>query len=271
VALLGSAVLAFLILVVGQGAWTALLAANFGKSSSALPWSAAAMAVVLWLMWNYLGGYGWPRSTAEKRRYLRRANPVRPKILLASFFGGLLALIALAGYWIVFFQLVKTPPNVLPDLSTFPVLTVVLVVTMSSLVSPIVEEIAFRGYCQQLLERQFSPVIAILISSLLFMLAHANHGLYWTKLSVYFLVGVVFGLIAFLTNSILASLPVHIAGDLMFFVLIWPHDSARVPVTDGGTNIWFWIHLAQAIVFTAFAWLTFRRMALLSNTRNLTY
>jgi membrane protease YdiL (CAAX protease family) len=85
-----------------------------------------------------------------------------------------LALIALAGFWIVFFQLVKTPANVLDDPSKYPLLTIVLVVGMSSLVSPIVEEIAFRGYCQQILERRFSGMTAVLLSSLLFMLAHAN-------------------------------------------------------------------------------------------------
>jgi len=137
----------------------------------------------------------------------------------------------------------------------------VLVVAMSSLVSPIVEEIAFRGYCQQILERQFSGVVAVLLSSLLFMLAHANHGWYWPKLSVYLLAGVVFGTIARLTNSILTSLPVHILGDLTFFILIWPRDAARTLVTAGGADTWFWIHVGQAVVFTGLAWLAFRQLA----------
>jgi membrane protease YdiL (CAAX protease family) len=172
-----------------------------------------------------------------------------------------LALIALAGFWIVFFQPVKTPANILDDPSKYPLLTIVLVVGMSSLVSPIVEEIAFRGYCQQILERRFSGAMAVLISSLLFMLGHGNHGWYWPKLSVYFLAGVVFGAIARLTNSILTSLPVHSMGDLTFFILIWPRDSARVLVTAGGADRWFWIHVAQAIVFTALSLMAFRRLA----------
>ena len=149
----------------------------------------------------------------------------------------------------------------LDDSSKYPWLTVVLVVGMSSLVSPIVEEIAFRGYCQQILERRFSGAMAVLLSSLLFMLAHANYGWYWPKLSVYFLAGVVFGAIGRLTNSILTSLPVHILGDLTFFILIWPRDSARVLVTAGGADKWFWMHVAQAIVFGALALLAFWRLA----------
>lgn len=261
IAILWSAVLAFLILFVGQSIWGLLLAANFKNSLRAAPWSVAVMAVVLWLLWQYLGGRWWPHSTSTARKKYLRANPVSPREYAAALFAGVLGVAALAGYWIVFFQLVKTPPNQLPDPSKYPLLTIVLVVVMSSLVSPIVEEIAFRGYCQQILERNFSGLVAVLLSSLLFMLAHATHGWYWPKLSVYFLVGVVFGAIARLTNSILTSLPVHILGDLTFFVLIWPRDATRSLVTAGGADTWFWVHVGQAVVFTGLSWLAFRQLA----------
>lgn len=259
-AVLVSAVLAFLILLAGQIPWSVLLALNFRDRASAIPWSVAAMAVVLWLMWHYLGGKGWPRSTSEKRRRLLRANPLPPKTFALAFLCGVLAVVALAGYWIVFFQLVKTPANVLADASRYPLLTVILVTAMSSLVSPISEEIAFRGYAQQILEGRFSGAAAVTLSSLLFMLAHANHGLYWPKLTVYFLAGVVFGTIALLTNSILTTLPVHIVADVTFFVLIWPRDAARVLVTQGGADKWFWVHVMQAIVFTVLVLMAFWRL-----------
>jgi membrane protease YdiL (CAAX protease family) len=259
-AVLWSALIAFLILFVGQTIWGSLLAANFRSSPRAIPWSVAVMAVFLWLFWQYLGGHWPPRSTSESRKRALRANPVSGSVLIGALLAGLLSIIALAGLWIVFFRLVKTPANVLDDPSKYPLLTIVLVVAMSSLVSPIVEEIAFRGYSQQILERHFSGKTAVLLSSLLFMLAHANHGWYWSKLSVYFLAGVVFGAIARLTNSILTSLPVHVFGDLTFFILIWPRDSERALVTVSGADKWFWIHVAQAILFAAFALLAFQRL-----------
>ena len=252
---------AFTILFVGQAIWGGLLAANFRNSPQAPPWSVLPMAVVLWAIWTYLGGRWWPPQTSEARRRGLRANPVSATGFLLSFLAGALAIVALAGFWIVFFQLVKTPPNASVDPSKYPLLTIVLLVVMSSLVSPIVEEIAFRGYCQQILERHFSGTVAVLLSSLLFMLAHANHGWYWTKLSVYFLAGIVFGAIARLTNSILTSLPVHIFADLTFFTLIWPRDASRVLVSAGGADQWFWAHVVQAVVFTCLAILLFGRLA----------
>jgi membrane protease YdiL (CAAX protease family) len=257
---LWAALLAFLILFVGQSLWGILLAANFKNSTKAVPWSVAAMALILWLFWQYLGGRWAPGSTSEARKRDLRANSASRSQFLLSLAAGVLAIVALAGYWIVFSQLSRTPPNILDDPSKYPLLSVVLLVAMASLVSPIVEEIAFRGYCQQILERRFSGATAVVLSSLLFMLAHANHGLYWTKLSVYFLAGIVFGTIARLTNSILTSLPVHVLGDLTFFLLIWPRDSQRVLVSAGGADKWFWVHVGQAVVFTVASLLAFYRL-----------
>lgn len=258
--LIWSAFLAFLILIIGQGAWNILLLANFGHGAT-FPWSIPIMAVVLWVMWKYLGGKWWPSSTSEARHHLMRANRVLRSGFALAFSAGICAMIALAGCWIILFQLVRTPPNVLPDLSGYPLLTLVLVLAMASLVSPIVEEIGFRGYGQQVLERGLSGPASVAVSSVLFMLAHANHGWFWPKLLVYFLVGLAFGTIAFLTNSILSTIPVHIVGDLVFFTLIWPHDATRRLVTEGGADGWFWIHLAQAAIFTTLAILGFLRLA----------
>jgi len=101
----------------------------------------------------------------------------------------------------------------------------------------------------------------VALSSLFFMLAHVNQGLEWPKLAILYLVGLAFGTIACLANSTLASIPVHIIGDLTFFIFVWPRDAARRLIWDGGPDAWFWIHVAQAIAFTGLAILAFRRLA----------
>ena len=50
-------------------------------------------------------------------------------------------------------------------------------------------------------------------------------------------------------------------GDVTFFTLVWPNDDARRLVLDSGTDNWFWIHVAQAIVFTVLAAWAFQRLA----------
>jgi membrane protease YdiL (CAAX protease family) len=271
--ILGFGLLALFISTLAGGVWTALMLANI-RTTPSIPWAVLVMAVFLWLAWVYLGGKGWPRKTAAARRRYLRARPVSALIYFWTFLTGVLAIISLAGLWIVLFQLFRMPPNVLPEYSRYPVLTVSAFILMGSLVSPLMEEAGFRGYLQVALERDFSVPVALLLSSLFFALAHLNHGLLAPKLLVYFLVGVTFGALAWLTDSILPVIPVHIFGDLTFFILIWPHDKARPLYSAGGASMWFGLHCAQTFVFAALAALAMRRLArLVSSTqpnRNLT-
>ena len=127
--------------------------------------------------------------------------------------------------------------------------------------SPLTEEAAFRGYGQVLLERRFSPVVAVAVSSLFFALYHGPTQRFATsKLAFYVIVGVVFGAIAQMTQSTLPALPVHIAGDLLFFTLIWPHDATRTVVWTHGADFTFWLHVVQMVVFGALAVLAFSRL-----------
>lgn len=260
-----SGIVAFLIGAVSSGMWGGLLLTNLAVSP-AIPWSVPAMAVVLWLMWQYLGGRWWPRSTAEARRAYLRAKRVSRQVFGWSLVAGALSLVALVGIWIVLVELTKVGGNPTAfNYAAYPLLTVVLVLVMASLVSPLTEEAAFRGYAQVMLERRFSAAIAVVISSVLFALWHGpTQGFAWSKLLFYLLVGVVFGTIAYLTQSVLPAIPVHIAGDLTFFALIWPNDATRPFVWHDGADVWFWVFVAQAIVFTGLALLAFRRLAVVT-------
>ena len=260
----GAGLLGLGIALVPGGIWGGLYMLNL-KTSPLVPWAVAPMAAILWLMWQYLSGRGWPRSTAAARRNLLRAQAVSGRTFAWAFFAGALAVVALAGYWIVLFQLVKMPGNVLPNPGDYPLFTIALFMIMGSLVSPLAEEAGLRGYCQTLLERDFRGPVAVAISSVFFAFGHVNHGLLWPKLTVYFLAGVAFGSIAYLTKSILPGIPVHMLGDLTFFALVWPYDAQRRLVWDGGADAWFWIHTAQAVVFTGLAIVAYRKLARLLN------
>jgi membrane protease YdiL (CAAX protease family) len=260
----GFALLAFAITTLAGGIWSALLVTNL-RSNPTVPWSVPAMALLLWLMWRYLDGSGWPRSTSEARRCYLRANRRSGRTYLWAFVAGVLSVVALAGYWILLFRLVKMPPNALPDVSSYPRMTVALMILMGALVAPFMEEGGFRGYFQVALEREFRGSVAVMVSSLVFALAHFAHGIFWPKLLVYLLAGMAFGVTAYLTNSTLPAILPHMIGDLTFFTLVWPHDAARRLVSESGTDDWFWIHVSQAIVFTMLAVWAFRRLARVSS------
>jgi membrane protease YdiL (CAAX protease family) len=259
-----SGLLAFLLTVLAGGVWTVLLVSNIA-TSPAIPWAPAVMAVLLWLMWQYLGGRWGSLDTSEARRRYLRATPLPREVFAWALSAGLLSIVALSGFWIVLFRLVKVPGNALPDFSSYPWYTVALVLLMASLVSSLAEEAGFRGYFQGTLERQLSGPIAIAIAALVIAPAHAlTQGFYWPTMLWYFCVDVMFGTMAYLTKSILPGSVVHAVGLTVFFTLIWPNDTHRGLISVTGADTWFWIHVAQAIIFAALAVLAFIRLARLT-------
>jgi membrane protease YdiL (CAAX protease family) len=260
-AVVWSGALAFVLTVFTGGIWTVLLISN-AATSPAIPWAVAVMALLLWMMWQYLGGKWGPRSTSQARRRYLRARPLSGQVFAWALVAGLLSIVALVGYWIVLFQLVKIPARVLQNFSGYPLLTVVLVLVMASLVSSLAEEVGFRGYFQGILEQKVSGPVAIVIAALLIAPAHGlTQGFLWPILLWYFFVDVMFGGMAYLTKSILPSAVVHSIGLLIFFILVWPYDAQRRLIWETGANTGFWIAAAQAIIFTVLALLAFIRLA----------
>jgi membrane protease YdiL (CAAX protease family) len=260
-AVVWTGILAFVLTVSAGAIWTVLLISN-NATSPAIPWAVAVMALLLWLMWQYLGGSWRPRSTSELRRLYLRARPLSGQVFALALVAGLLSIVALVGFWIVLHQLVNIPARALPNFSGYPLFTVALVLVMSSLVSSLAEEAGFRGYFQVALERDLRGPIAIVIMSLVIAPAHAlTQGFVWPILLWYFCADVMFGTMAFLTRSILPSTLVHSIGLLIFFTLVWPYDIQRRLVWDTGANIGFWINVAQTIIFSTLAILAFLWLA----------
>lgn len=253
--------LAFGLTIVAGGIWTGLLIANLA-TTPAIPWAVAVMAILLWLMWRYLGGHWGPRSTKQARRRALRARRVPAAAFTWALVAGLLSIVALAGLWLVLFQLANLPTRSLQDYSKYPVLTIALVLVMASLVSALAEEAGFRGYFQGMLERRMGALAAILVAALVIAPAHAlTQGFVWPTLLFYLFVDILFGTMAYLTQSIIPGAIVHVIGLFTFFTLVWSGDAMRRMVSSGDTTTWFWIHTAQVVIFTALAVVAFRQLA----------
>jgi len=255
------AVMAVVLTAVVGGVWATLLAVNLA-TSPAIPWSVAVMALLLWLLWRYLGGAGWPRSTADARRRYLRARRTSGRVFAWAVVAGLLSIVALAGLWVVLFQVANLPSRALPDYSKYPLVTVALALVMASLVGAVVEESTFRGYTQGVLEGAVGGAAAILITTLVMAPEHAfTQGFVWPVLLFYVFVDVMLGATALLTQSILPGIVTHAIGLLVFFTLVWPGDALRSLAGSGDANTWFWIHGAQTLAFAILAILAFIQLA----------
>jgi len=257
-----AAFLALLITAYGQGLWGLLVLANL-RFHPELPWAALLMAALLATLILYLAGFGWPRSTSATRRRLLRWNPIPLPVFGWAILTGVMADIALGGVWIVVSDLVHIPAGATPKMSGIPLATVLSFLIVGSLAAPMSEEAAFRGYAQGLLERawHWAPA-AIVGSSLLFAAAHFVQGLSAPKLGLYFLAGLIFGTLAYLTNSLYAAMVVHCIADLEGFLVLWPHDAhPHALVSAGGHDPLFLPAVAAVAILGPLSVLAFVRLA----------
>jgi membrane protease YdiL (CAAX protease family) len=257
----GFGVLALALTALVGGVWTGLLAVNLA-TSPAIPWAVVVMGTLLWALWRYLGGAWAPRSTSAVRRQALRAKPLPQQAFAWALTAGLLSIVALAGLWIVLFQIARLPARVLPDYSRYPLATIALVLMMASLVNGVVEEALFRGYFQGILEPQVGGMVAILITILVMAPEHAlTQGFVWPTALFYLAVDTMLGMTAYLTQSVLPGIAIHSVGLLVFFTLVWPGDVIRQVVGHFDATVWFWLHTAQVVVFAALAILAFIQLA----------
>jgi CAAX prenyl protease-like protein len=257
-----AAAFAFSIALVPQGVWTALIVLNL-RTSPTVPWAVAVMPLLLGGLWLYLGGRWGASRTSETRRRRLRAHGVSGPVFAWAVLADGSALVALVGVWIVLARFVRMPGNVLPPMGPASWPMMAAAVTMGAMISPLCEQAGIWGYAQVILEPDYRPATAIVVASVLFaLLPHPPmHVAPVPKFLFFFLTGLTFAISANLTNSILPGLIVHALGLLTFFTLIWPADPARILVASGGADGWFWLHIAQAIVFSALAAAAFVRVA----------
>jgi CAAX protease family protein len=115
-----------------------------------------------------------------------------------------------------------------------------LAVVVSATSAGICEETGFRGFMQGPIERRHGPLIAILVSSLLFALVHLTKG--WALIGmvpIVFGAGVLLGLLAWAAGSLIPAMIGHIVMDIGLFGFWWTGiagDFTARPITETGVD-----------------------------------
>ena len=251
---------ALLILNVGQAPPMLALLANLRLAPS-VPLFLPITALWLWLFWQYLGGRGWPRGTANQRRDdLRGAAPSQP-IWLWSLVAGGLGLASAHSLALLTGRIAHLPGRAYEapfDLSPYPWWTVLSFFLVIAGTAGVVEEAAFRGYMLSQIERRHGWRVGIALVALMFYVAHLNHAYVTVAFVPFFAVySIVHGALVFLARSILPSVVLHAIGDLC----ILPMQYGVIDLPLGAS---FEPYLACVLVFGLAAIPAFRRLARLA-------
>ncbi len=240
------------------------------KFSPSIPWLLPATALWLWILWRYLNGEGWPRSTAESRRRDLRARPLSGTVWFWSLLAGGLAMVSVVGFSFLTTRLAKVPRDAfkLPiDLSHYPIWTTASVLLTISAVAGVLEEAAFRGYLISQVERRHGWIVAILISGVMFFVSHLGHAYVTLAFLPFFLVvSSLHGFLVYLTRSILPSVVLHAVADVVVIPIqygVIGHLSVA-PVWKTGMDPAFITSAVLIVIFGILAVPAFRRLATLT-------
>lgn len=223
----------FAVLLAGILPWQGLVSVNL-EVGSTFPWAFFVQLAYLALLWQYLQGKGWPRSTAQIRHQYLRANAVPPSHLVWAIIAGSLFVAALVGLQIVGWMLVRIPPAQLEEfaiLESYPAWTVIPLLLMGAVVTGLIEEAAFRGYMQVPLEERYSPEVAIGIVAVIFAIAHLPSPL---ALMGLILGGVGWGVLAYLTDSILPGIVFHTVANAVIWIWAWGDRASLERILTSG-------------------------------------
>jgi membrane protease YdiL (CAAX protease family) len=255
-----------LVLLVGTIPRNLLFAANL-RFVTSVPWAVPVTAVYLWFFWRYLQGFGPPASTADVRCESLRANRLSGRTWAWALLAGALGLVSLVLALRVLNRLVIMPPQQAPDFTNVPQVTAISLLLMAAPVAGLIEESAFRGYMQGPIERRNGVVIAVLITGTMFALAHLDFT--WILWPYYVAVAAIYGMVSYLTNSILPAMVLHTAGNLFSNFDLWLHGQAewQAPAT-GNTTIWqsgpdasFWMTVSLLVLIGAGTAWTYVKLA----------
>ena len=208
------------------------------------------MAGFLVLYWRFLKGNGWPRATSTARRESLRGEPMPASMWQWSLLAGGLGLAASIVLFILSHRLLRWPERPHPDFSHIPTITLLPSLLMSAIVSGISEEAGFRGYMQGPLERRYGPLTAIAITSFAFGLAHLSHGAFLPAILFDIAWGVLYGLLTYLSGSIVPAIILHSSADALEFFAAWKLSPSkpRPLVWEAGPDGLFWFNCGLVVM-----------------------
>lgn len=210
-----------IVAVTGLGVWGGLLATSAAHPTFAV-WVTPAMGVFLalggaWLQWG-----PWPRTGFAFRRQAARLNAVSIRVFGLAMAAGLATMLTGFSLYVAHRSLGGMGGEAALHFPRAPFVWLLPGLVMGGLVAGAVEEVAFRGFMQTVLERRFGIVPAILASGIAWAAFHLNHSYFseepflWPV--IFLSVAMILGTVAHRSNSLIPGIAVHASFDTAYFI-----------------------------------------------------
>jgi len=263
---LRSILIGFGVSSLGVGIWTIVAMSLPG------PWSVLLMATILIFFWMYFSGKWKPSNTQAFRRFcIRQINLKKPVWiwgLVAAFF----IVLFLHSSWILTFRIVEFQPEIFKTLSFIndvPALQAWSAIIGISMVAGICEEVGYRGYLQKPLEQKYGPIVAISISSIIFIVIHLHQAWLVSILVPAFFISFMIGYLAYATNSLIPGIIAHVTFDIINVSYWWSDVMGtfeRKPISMTGVDNHFIITVVVVLLSTVLFIVSIRKLLKLKDS-----
>ncbi len=231
--------------------------------TSLLPLPAAFIAIptFLFLYWKFFSGSWGHNASKETRKKYFRVNTLSRAQWSWSLLAAVLLVILFQAGMVVTFRLIEFPAEQFTSvygLDALPVGIAWVAIIFSAFSAGLCEEAGFRGYGQVPLEKRYGPVVAILIGSVLFMIAHLHQA--WAPPVLLHLFGgaVFIGTLAYTSGSLIPGIIAHTLLDIINFSYWWSDVAGKFKyqtIAQTGVDTHFIISTLVFISATAsFIW-----------------
>jgi membrane protease YdiL (CAAX protease family) len=232
-----------------------------------MPWSLFVMVGMLWVYWKYFNGSWWPQHTSQLRReYFRSSTKPAAGVLQWGLIAAALMVISFQSMLVVTFRIIEFPAEAFAvgiDLSSYPIWQVWFFLIMAAALAGITEEVGFRGYMQVPLEKRYSPLLAIIFVTVLFVLVHINQTRTPISYFLMFIGGLQLGVLAYSSKSLIPPIIAHTVADIISFAY-WKTDVIGTfdyrPITETGVDahfiLWVLIFVISLALFIGAAYKT---------------
>jgi len=167
--------------------------------------------------------------------------------------GTFLFVVVLQSASVLTFRLIEFPAEASADygLGALSVWEAWVTIIMASLVAGVCEETGFRGYMQVPLEERYGPAAGITIVSIMFTVFHLGQAWAGPVLFQIFTIGVLFGILAYASGSLIPSIICHTIMDIVNFAFWWTDLGGKFEMQTIAVTGIDLLFITTALIFVA--------------------
>lgn len=235
------------------------------------PWSLFLLAAFLIFYLMYFSGKWKPLNTQAFRRNCMRQTKLKRPVWFWGLIAAFLIFIIVNTGFMLTFRFIEFQPEIFKTLSflnNLPDLQAWSIIIGISVTAGVCEEIGYRGYLQKPLEQKYGSLVAISISTIIFIVIHMHQAWLDSIMILIIPISVMIGYLAYASDSLIPGIIAHVCFDIILSSYWWSDvigTFEHKPISMTGIDNHFIIIIAVVLLSTLLFIIAIRKLLKLKN------